>query len=154
MGAAGSPSPPPRPTRAAAKELGRTAAEFLVLHAAALMGVTAAARKTSPRRARGLLLAGAALAVGTLLFAADLTKLAFTASRLFPYAAPTGGSLMILSWIALAVVFAVAEKETVGDQRLAGGRSGGEPPDDTTLTEPPRRAGRDRDLRARFRRRP
>jgi len=96
-------------THAGGGELGRTAAEFLVLHAAALMGVTAAARKASPRRARGLLAAGTALAVGTLLFAGDLTKLAFTATRLFPFAAPTGGSLMILSWIALAVVFAVSE---------------------------------------------
>jgi len=96
-------------THAGGGELGRTAAEFLVLHAAALMGVTAAARKASPRRARGLLAAGTALAVGTLLFAGDLTKLAFTATRLFPFAAPTGGSLMILSWLALAVVFAVSE---------------------------------------------
>ena len=96
-------------THAGGGELGRTAAEFLVLHAAALMGVTAATRKTSPRRARGLLLAGSALAVGTLLFAGDLTKLAFTGSRLFPFAAPTGGSLMILSWIALAAVFALKE---------------------------------------------
>ena len=96
-------------THAGGGDLGRTAAEFLVLHAAALMGVTAAARAGSARRARRLLIAGAGLCVGTLLFAGDLTKLAFTASRLFPYAAPTGGSLMILSWIALAAVFALAE---------------------------------------------
>jgi len=96
-------------THAGGGDLGRTAAQFLVLHAAALLGVAAAARKSSPRRAGGLLLTGAALAVGTLLFAADLTKLAFTATRLFPFAAPTGGSLMILSWIALAAVFALKE---------------------------------------------
>jgi uncharacterized membrane protein YgdD (TMEM256/DUF423 family) len=32
---------------------------------------------------------------------------AFAGTRLFPMAAPTGGSLMILSWIALSLVFAV-----------------------------------------------
>jgi uncharacterized membrane protein YgdD (TMEM256/DUF423 family) len=96
-------------THAGGGDLGRTAAEFLVLHAASLMGVAAAARAGSARRARRLLIAGAGLALGTLLFAGDLTKLAFAGGRLFPYAAPTGGSLMILSWIALAAVFALAE---------------------------------------------
>jgi uncharacterized membrane protein YgdD (TMEM256/DUF423 family) len=96
-------------THAGGGELGRTAAEFLVLHAAALMGVTAAARSGSPRRARRLFMAGAGLTLGTLLFAGDLAKLAFTGSRAFPFAAPTGGSLMILSWLALAAVFALKE---------------------------------------------
>lgn len=96
-------------THAGGGELGRTAAEFLVLHAAALMGVTAAARASAAGRARRLLAGGAALAAGTLLFAADLAKLAFTGARLFPFAAPTGGSLMILSWLALALVYALPE---------------------------------------------
>jgi uncharacterized membrane protein YgdD (TMEM256/DUF423 family) len=96
-------------THAGGGELGRTAAQFLVLHAAALIGVTAAARAGSARRARRLLVAGAGLAAGTLLFAGDLTRLAFAGARLFPFAAPTGGSLMILSWLALAAVFALNE---------------------------------------------
>jgi uncharacterized membrane protein YgdD (TMEM256/DUF423 family) len=96
-------------THAGGGEFGRTAAEFLILHAAALMGVTASARAGSARRARRLRVAGAALAVGTLLFAGDLTRLAFAGARLFPFAAPTGGSLMILSWLALAAVFALSE---------------------------------------------
>jgi uncharacterized membrane protein YgdD (TMEM256/DUF423 family) len=33
---------------------------------------------------------------------------AFTGERIFPFAAPIGGTTMILSWLALAVVFAVA----------------------------------------------
>jgi uncharacterized membrane protein YgdD (TMEM256/DUF423 family) len=96
-------------THAGGGEFGRTAALFLSLHAAALIGVTAAARAGSPRRGRRLLAVGTALAVGTLLFAGDLTRLAFAGARLFPYAAPTGGSLMILSWVALAAVFALPE---------------------------------------------
>jgi len=45
--------------------------------------------------------------LGTLLFSGDLTARAFAGGRLFPMAAPSGGSLMILSWIALAIVYAV-----------------------------------------------
>ena len=93
-------------THAGGGDLGRTAAEFLILHAAALMGVTAAARTHRPRR---LLLAGAGLAVGTLLFAADLAMRGFAGTRLFPFAAPIGGSLMILSWAALALVYVLPE---------------------------------------------
>ena len=94
-------------THAEGGELGRTAAQFLILHAGVLVGVTAHARVTDPRTARALLGAGGALALGTLVFSGDLTMRAFAGARLFPMAAPTGGSLMILSWIALSLVFAV-----------------------------------------------
>jgi uncharacterized membrane protein YgdD (TMEM256/DUF423 family) len=83
-------------------DFGRTASLFLMIHAAALIGVTAHAA----RAPRALLVAGYALALGTLLFSGDLTSLAFGGARLFPYAAPIGGSLMIFSWAALAFVFA------------------------------------------------
>jgi len=94
-------------THAEGGDLGRTAAEFLILHAAALLGVSAQARSADARAAGALLITGGALALGTLLFSGDLTSRAFAGARLFPMAAPTGGSLMILSWIALALVFAV-----------------------------------------------
>ena len=84
-------------------EFGRTASLFLMIHAAALIGVSAHAA----RAPRALLVAGYALALGTLLFSGDLTSLVFGGARLFPYAAPIGGSLMIFSWAALAIVFAV-----------------------------------------------
>jgi uncharacterized membrane protein YgdD (TMEM256/DUF423 family) len=32
----------------------------------------------------------------------------FTGERVFPFAAPIGGTTMLLAWIALAVVFAIA----------------------------------------------
>ena len=94
-------------THADGGELGRTGAEFLILHAAAIVGIAAHIRIADWRTARALLVAGGALALGTLLFSGDLTARAFAGGRLFPMAAPGGGSLMILSWIALAIVFAV-----------------------------------------------
>ncbi len=96
-------------THAGGGELGRTASEFLMLHAGALLGVSAAARSTTPRRAQRLLVAGGALALGVILFAADLWARGFLGTKLFPLAAPTGGSLTILSWLALIIVFTLAE---------------------------------------------
>lgn len=96
-----------------AGEFGRMAAQFLILHAAALLGICAQARSADPRTSGALLIAGGGLALGTLLFSGDLTMRAFARMHLFPKAAPTGGSLMILAWIALAIVFAVgATRET------------------------------------------
>jgi len=90
-------------------DLGRTASQFLLFHAAALLGVAANARTASNRRAGRLLVVGAVLALGTFLFAADLSARAFLGEKLFAFAAPIGGSLMILSWIALAAAFAFPE---------------------------------------------
>lgn len=84
-------------------DLARTAALFLILHAGALLGVSAHARQRE--RAVALLVVGFALAVGAILFSGDLAARAFSGARLFPFAAPIGGSLMILSWLALAIVF-------------------------------------------------
>jgi uncharacterized membrane protein YgdD (TMEM256/DUF423 family) len=94
-------------THADGGELGRTAAEFLILHAATLLGVCAQARTSDSRTSRALIFTGGAMALGVVLFSGDLTARAFAGNRLFPFAAPTGGTLMIVSWIALAVVFAV-----------------------------------------------
>ena len=84
-------------------DYGRTASEFLILHAAAGLGVAALAGAL-PR----LVWAGAGLALGASLFSADLAARAFLGARLFPMAAPTGGSLMILSWLALVALIATA----------------------------------------------
>ena len=85
-------------------DVGQTAAYFLILHAAALMGVSAWARVDG---SRALGVAGAALGVGTIVFSADLASRAFSGERLFPFAAPIGGSLMILAWVGLAAAFVV-----------------------------------------------
>ncbi len=83
-------------------EFGRTAALFLLLHAAACLGIAAHAR-VKPSAA--LVVVGFAMAAGALLFAADLARSGFAGERLFPFAAPIGGSTMILAWLALACVF-------------------------------------------------
>ena len=64
-------------THADGGELGRTGAEFLILHAAAIVGIAAHIRVADWRTARALLVAGGALALGTLLFSGDLTARAF-----------------------------------------------------------------------------
>ncbi len=86
-------------------ELGRMAALFLILHAAAALGIAAHAR-VAPSRA--LVAIGFVMEAGAALFAADLATRAFTGARLFPFAAPLGGSTMIVSWLALAAVLAMA----------------------------------------------
>ncbi|MHC5230862.1 DUF423 domain-containing protein [Brucella sp. LJL56] len=48
-------------------------------------------------------LAGALLIIGLALFCGDLFMRDMTGDRLFPMAAPTGGSLMILGWLAVAI---------------------------------------------------
>jgi uncharacterized membrane protein YgdD (TMEM256/DUF423 family) len=85
-------------------ELANTASLFLILHAAALMALSAHARVGEG--SQRLLAAGFALAAGAILLSADLAARAFLGARLFPFAAPIGGSLMILAWLAVAIVFA------------------------------------------------
>ena len=85
-------------------EFARTASLFLILHAAALIAVSAHRAGLWPS------LAGFVLAAGVILFAGDLSARAFLGARLFPYAAPIGGSLMILAWLALALTFALAPR--------------------------------------------
>jgi uncharacterized membrane protein YgdD (TMEM256/DUF423 family) len=89
-------------THARGGELGRTAAEFLILHAAALIAVCAHARGSG---ARAMIFTGALLALGTVLFSGDLAMRAFAETRLFPFAAPIGGTSMIIAWIGIALSF-------------------------------------------------
>jgi uncharacterized membrane protein YgdD (TMEM256/DUF423 family) len=91
---------------AGGNELARTASLYLILHGCALLGVAASVRAVAS--ARALIAAGFALGAGALVFSADLASRAFAGDRLFPFAAPIGGSLMILSWLALALVFGAA----------------------------------------------
>jgi uncharacterized membrane protein YgdD (TMEM256/DUF423 family) len=83
-------------------DLARTAALFLIMHAAACLAVAAHARHLA---SRALIVTGFVLAAGAALFAADLAASAFLGGRLFPMAAPIGGTTMLLAWLALAVIF-------------------------------------------------
>lgn len=79
-----------------------TASQFLIVNAAASIALAGFA--VSATRGRGWLLAAAAvLLCGGMLFCADLTIRAYGGSRLFPFAAPIGGSLMICGWLLAGV---------------------------------------------------
>ncbi|MBY6243103.1 DUF423 domain-containing protein [Methylosinus sp. Sm6] len=84
-----------------------TASRFLLIHAAAGLAL-AAVTATAGAFSRWLLGASFAMLAGAALFSGDLAVRAFAGTRLFPYAAPIGGSLLIASWAALAVFALVA----------------------------------------------
>ena len=88
-----------------------SAAYFLLFHAAAMLGAAALAE-------RGLLWQPAALVAmvgfvaGGGLFAGDISMRAFAGQRLFPMAAPTGGTLLILAWLILAAAAIATTRRT------------------------------------------
>lgn len=55
-------------------------------------------------------MAGWLLAAGTMLFAADLLTRELLGGRLFPFAAPAGGLMMIVGWLALAGAVALRRR--------------------------------------------
>ena len=79
-----------------------TASSMLLFHAAAILSVVALAER-SVVHARIGMAAGFGFVIAAALFAGDLTLREYAGHRLFPFAAPTGGTLLIVSWLALAV---------------------------------------------------
>lgn len=79
-----------------------TAATMLMIHA----GVAVATLAHAARAAKSCRwIAAAALMLASVgLFSGDIAVNALLGFHLFPMAAPIGGSLLILSWIALAIV--------------------------------------------------
>jgi uncharacterized membrane protein YgdD (TMEM256/DUF423 family) len=67
-----------------------SASSMLLFHASAVLGA----------------IAGWGFVVAAALFAADLALRQYAGHSLFPMAAPTGGTLLIASWLALAVAAA------------------------------------------------
>jgi uncharacterized membrane protein YgdD (TMEM256/DUF423 family) len=55
------------------------------------------------RRLRLGMLGGALLTLGTILFAGDLVLRSLIGAGPFPLAAPTGGALMIVAWLVIAL---------------------------------------------------
>ena len=90
-------------------ELAERGALFLLLHAAAAVAIAAHAR-VAIASARALVVVGFVMEAGAALFSAELAMRAFTGERIFPFAAPIGGTTMMLSWVALALVFATASR--------------------------------------------
>jgi uncharacterized membrane protein YgdD (TMEM256/DUF423 family) len=81
------------------------ASSMLLFHATAVLASVALAE-------RGIVHVGIGLAaafgfvIAASLFAGDLTLRQYAGHGLFPLAAPTGGTLLIASWLALAVAAA------------------------------------------------
>jgi uncharacterized membrane protein YgdD (TMEM256/DUF423 family) len=79
-----------------------SAAYLLLFHAVAVLGAAALVQQ-------GLLWGPAALVAmagyvfGGALFAGDVSMRAFAGHRLFPMAAPAGGTILILAWLVLAL---------------------------------------------------
>lgn len=84
-----------------------SAGHMLLFHAAAVLGGAAALQAGLAWRPLGLI-ALAGLVLGAALFSGDLALRAFAGHRLFPMAAPTGGTVLIGSWLLLAAAGIVA----------------------------------------------
>ncbi|MEJ6784206.1 DUF423 domain-containing protein [Aminobacter sp. Piv2-1] len=73
------------------------AANFLLIHAPALLALSLVTGGKLLRAGTLVLIAG------LLLFAGDLLARDYLGQRLFPFAAPVGGAGMILGWLTLAL---------------------------------------------------
>ena len=87
-----------------------SASSMLLFHATAVLGTVALAERGVIQLGIGLL-AASGFVLAAALFATDLTVRQFADHSLFPMAAPTGGTLLILSWLALAVAAAWPRRE-------------------------------------------
>lgn len=84
-----------------------SAGYLLLIHALAVLAGTALLRE--PLLYRPLALAALwGFAAGSALFAADVAARAYAGGKLFPFAAPAGGMIMIASWLALALSALIA----------------------------------------------
>jgi uncharacterized membrane protein YgdD (TMEM256/DUF423 family) len=81
------------------------ASSMLLFHATAVLAVVALAERGVLHRAIGIAVAWG-FVIASALFAGDLTLRQYAGHGLFPMAAPTGGTLLILSWVVLAVAAA------------------------------------------------
>jgi uncharacterized membrane protein YgdD (TMEM256/DUF423 family) len=79
-----------------------SAAYMLLFHAAALVGGAALTQQGVLWRPLAFIVL-AAWIVGAGLFSGDIAMRAFAGHRLFPFAAPSGGMIMIAAWLALTV---------------------------------------------------
>jgi uncharacterized membrane protein YgdD (TMEM256/DUF423 family) len=79
-----------------------TAAQFLLFHAPALLGLAAliAVGAVSPMLGQ---VAGYVLVLGLVLFCGDLSRRAFSGVALFPRAAPTGGIVLMIGWLLVGI---------------------------------------------------
>ena len=84
-----------------------SAGQMLLFHALAAVAVAAALSQGLVFRPLAVA-AAIGLIAGAALFSGDIALRAFAGHRLFPMAAPSGGVILIASWLALAVAAMVA----------------------------------------------
>jgi uncharacterized membrane protein YgdD (TMEM256/DUF423 family) len=82
-----------------------SASSMLLFHATAVLAVVALAERGVIHSRIGIASAWG-FVIAAALFAGDLTARQYAGHGLFPLAAPTGGTLMIASWLVLAVAAA------------------------------------------------
>jgi uncharacterized membrane protein YgdD (TMEM256/DUF423 family) len=82
-----------------------SASSMLLFHALAVLAVVALTERGILHVRIGMVAAWGFVVAATL-FAGDLTLRQYAGHSLFPMAAPTGGTLLIVSWIVLAVAAA------------------------------------------------
>ncbi|HEY0233910.1 MAG TPA: DUF423 domain-containing protein [Afipia sp.] len=79
-----------------------SASSMLLFHAPAVIGAALLTAHGGLKRPLGLV-ATFGFVAGAALFAGDLAMRQYQGQSLFPMAAPTGGTTLILSWLVLAV---------------------------------------------------
>ena len=84
-----------------------TAATFLLIHAAAVAGISAGGTTK-----RGLLQAATLLVLGVVLFSGDITLRTLTGASPWRMAAPTGGVMMIVGWLWLSIAAFLGRRPT------------------------------------------
>lgn len=79
-----------------------SASSMLLFHASAVLATVLLAERSVIHMRLGLA-AALGFVIAAALFAGDLTLRQYAGYSLFPMAAPTGGTLLIVSWLVLAV---------------------------------------------------
>jgi uncharacterized membrane protein YgdD (TMEM256/DUF423 family) len=82
-----------------------SASSMLLFHTTAVLAAVVLAERGLIHARIGIA-AGFGFVVAAALFAGDLTMRQYAGHSLFPMAAPTGGTLLIVSWLTLAVAAA------------------------------------------------
>ena len=82
-----------------------SASSMLLFHSLAVLAAVALAERGVVHRTIGIAAAWG-FVIAAALFAGDLTLRQYAGHSLFPFAAPSGGTLLIVSWLLLAVAAA------------------------------------------------
>jgi uncharacterized membrane protein YgdD (TMEM256/DUF423 family) len=90
----------------------QTAANFMLLHATATLAVCGLAF-AAPQRGMWFIGAAGLFLCGSLLFGGDLSVRVLAGTRLFPMAAPIGGTLLIFGWIFVALAALAVLRQNV-----------------------------------------